>query len=237
MAFADHVLPHGPITMHGPDLWTVTGSLTNLPLPRTMVVWRHSEGLWLHSSVAVDEDTLEELLSLGPITHVVVPSGFHRLDGGAYGARFPEAQVLCPQRVRDKVESAVPVDASCEEVLPLLGIEVEHPGGTHPVELAYRVPFDGGYALVVCDLLFNIPERLPGFKGWVLEKIGSTGFFGVTGIGRAAIVKSRAEVADWLRLEADRPDLRAVFPAHGDPVLQGAQEALRQAAERLSPTR
>ncbi|TNE88313.1 MAG: hypothetical protein EP330_15440 [Deltaproteobacteria bacterium] len=235
MAFADHVLPHGPITPWFDNLWTVTGALPNMALPRTMCIWRGEDGLVLHSPVAVDEPTLDAILELGPVKYVVVPNGFHRLDGGVYKERFPEARLLAPAFARGKVEQMYPVDADVEHVLPPLGVACVHPAGTKPIELVYRMPVDGGHALVCADLLFNVEEHLPGIGGWFLRLVGSTGDFGMTRIGRMMILAQGKQLAAWLREEADRDGLRAFVPCHGTPIVDDCAERLRYAASRLDP--
>ncbi|MCO4743656.1 MAG: hypothetical protein KC912_02635 [Proteobacteria bacterium] len=233
MTYAEHVLPHGPLTRVAEDVWVIRGTLPRGPLPRNMVVVRHDGGVWLHSPVAVGEDVLAELLAMGPITHIVVPSGLHRLDAAVFAERFPTAQVLAPSFARERVEKLVKVHAHSEDGLKSLGVGFEQPHGTKPAELALRVPSGDGHVLVVCDLLFNIEGRLPGFGGWLVELIGSSGFFGMTRIGRMGMLSSASELASWLRAEADRDGLRAVIPAHGSPVVDDPGGRLRAAADRL----
>lgn len=229
------VLPHGPLTRLADDLWQVTGSLPNMALPRNMVVWRHpSGGLWLHSVVAVDEATLAQILALGEPRWMVVPSALHRLDAPWYADRFPGLTVLAPAAARARVAEKVAVAASCEEVLPGLGVVCLAPDGLKPEELVYRVPLaGGGAALVVNDCLFHLVEPVSGFGGFMLRLMGSWGFFGLTRIGRWFLLQERGAYQRWLRAMAADAELRVVTVSHGVAVTDGVAAKLREAADRL----
>ncbi len=236
--WAKHVLPHGPLEPLAPRLWRVRGTLPSFPLPREMIVWRDDAGdLLLHSVVAVDEPTVDALLALGAPRTMVVPSTMHRLDAGVYKARWPALQVVCPAAVRAKVQAAVPVDASAEDALPALGATVLVPDGTKPVELVYEVEAgDGSRALLFNDQVFHV-AHLPGLQGFVMRYLTrSTGFFGITGLGRWMLMTDRQALAAWLRAQADRGEVGVITMSHGEPILgRGAcAAALRAAAARLT---
>ena len=74
---------------------------------------------------------------------------------------------------------------------------------------------DGGETLVFNDGFMNLPARLPGFKGWVVKLIGSTGGPKVTWTARTFLVKDRRAYAAQLRQLAARPALARVVPGHG----------------------
>lgn len=229
------VSPHGELQELLPGLWCVTGSMPNNGLPRNMVLWRLPDGgLWVHSAVNLDPSHMAELEALGPPRVLVVPNGFHRLDAPAWKARYPDIQVVAPAASRAKVEEKLPVDATCEEALPAHGVVVHHPDGLKPAECCYELPLDGGrHALVWTDTLFNLPEHQPGFMGFMLRYVtGSTGHFGTTRLSRLMLVKDGRALSAWLRAQADRPGLAAVLVAHGEPVVDGVADRLREAAAR-----
>ena len=170
--------------------------------------------------------------ALGPVRVVVVPNRMHRYDAPRWRARYPEARFLCPAAAREAVEQVVPVDGTCEGELPALGVEVHALDGWKPGELAYELTVDGGRALVFCDCLFHLPHQ-PGWIGASLRWIGSTGFFGTTGIGRWFFMADRARWRGWLETQAKRTDLVALCVAHGAPVLDDCAGALAAAAHRL----
>lgn len=232
-AWSDHVQPHGPLTPLLPGVWQVEGTMARNPLPRTMLVARLPDGrLWLHSVVALDEPTLAELTALGPVGWIVVPSGMHRLDAAVYAERFPEAQVLCPAAAQDKVAEVVAVHATCEAVLPALGFRLHQPDGLKADELIYELPLQGGgAALIFCDAVFHLPHQ-PGFGGFLLRVMGSSGFFGTTRVGRW-FMGEVAPWAAWLRAQSERTDVRLLSMAHGDPITEDCARHLREAADRL----
>ena len=92
---------------------------------------------------------------------------------------------------------------------------------------------DGGETLIFNDGLMNLPASIPGFKGWVVKLIGSTGGPKVTWTARTFLVKDRPAYAAQLRALAARPGLRRIIPGHGAVITDGAAAALAGAADRL----
>jgi hypothetical protein len=227
-----HVLPHGPLVQLAPRLWQVQGTLPGMALPRAMTVWRMEDGgLWVHSAVACDDDTMGELAALGPVRVIVVPNGLHRLDAPAWKARFPEARLVCPDTSRAKVAERVAVDASDADVP---GVRTHTPPGLKPGENVYELDVGAGRALVFGDALFNVRHQ-PGFGGFVLRVLGSSGTFGMTPIARFSLLADSAAFAGWLREVGAWSDLSLLCLCHGDPVLADPGWKLKQAAERLHP--
>lgn len=236
--WAEHVLPHGPLTALSPRLWHVTGSLKQGPMPRTMTVWRMADGgLWLHSVVAMDDAGMAALAELGEPRIMVVPNGLHRMDCGAYKDRFPDLKVYAPAGARVRVEKVVPCDGTVEENAASWGVRVLAPDGLKRSEYIYELDcggVDAGptiRAWVVGDQLFHLDD-LPGVTGWILKWIGSSGFFGISGIGRMLLLTDRRAFSSWLRLQAlHAPDI--LIPAHGKVVTENASAKLSEAADRL----
>ena len=85
--------------------------------------------------------------------------------------------------------------------------------------------------LVFNDVLFNIPS-LPGFSGFVLKLMGSTGGPKVTRVGQFLVVKDKPALRAHLERLAV-PEVRRLVPGHGDLVQEGAPEVLREVAGRL----
>lgn len=225
-----HVLPHGPLTQLAPRVWQVTGTLGNMALPRNMTLWRMDDGtLWVHSAIACDDVTMAEIEALGRPSVIVVPNGYHRLDCGVWKARYPDARVVCPEASRARVEQAVKVD-SLDTDVP--GAVVHTPRGVKDVEHVYEIDAGAGQALVVCDALFNVPHQ-PGFGGFITRMIGSSGAFGMTRIGRFALLKDARAYRGWLEEMAEHPALAMVAVSHGDAILADAARKLKEAAARL----
>ena len=236
MAFADHILPHGPIRQLDERLWIVTGSLRNMPMPRNMVIWRQDDGqLLLHSTIALSADGMTALEDLGTIATQIVPSKYHRLDAAVYKARYPTMQVLCPTGARRDIEKMLAVDAPVEEVLETLGGSIPSVPGLGTWEHIYEVPCGRGHALIANDCLFNLREHLPGFSGLVMRYLtGSTGHFGTSRVGRYFLGDKKQSFGAWLHTQADRHDLTWLALSHGEPLTGEARvEGLREAARAL----
>jgi hypothetical protein len=229
-AWASHVLPHGPLQQLAPRVWQLTGTLPNMALPRNMTVWRMDDGgLWIHSAIACDDATLAQIEALGAPSVLVVPNGMHRLDAAVWKARFPALRVVGPEGSRAKAEEIVRLDGSDAEVP---GVTAHALPGLKDVEHAYALDSGAGRALVFCDALFNVRHQ-PGFQGFLLRIMGSTGAFVMTRLGRLLLLSDGAAFATWLRARAAEPDLALLCVAHGDPVLTDPGVKLRDAADRL----
>lgn len=231
--WARQVLPHGPLRPLVDGVWQVQGSLPKGAMTRNMVVFRLADGtLWLHSVVAVDEATLKQIESLGRPSLMVVPNPIHRRDAAVYKQRFPFLKVVCPKAARKQVEKVVVVDGVVEDVFPTQGVDFLRPDGLKDFELTYVLSAPSGKVLVFADALMNLPH-FPGFEGALLRFVGSTGFFGITRVGRLLLLRNRRSFADWLKQISALPGLCAISMAHGEPILHNCAERLLQARSRL----
>jgi hypothetical protein len=240
-----HILPHGAIEELAPNLWHVTGTLPSSTIvPREMVLYRLADAsLLIHSAIALNEAGMAKLESLGTPKILVVPNRIHRLDAGVYKQRYPQLIVVCPAAAKPYVEQVVAVDGIAEEVLRAYGIICHEPAGIRPQELVYELPLPTGKALVFTDILFNLnksylQQHLPTGEfllQWIgASAIGSSGFFGITGLGRRFFLKDRNAYRQWLEALADGiPDLRVISVAHGSPIVADCNYRLREAAARL----
>ncbi|HVV83019.1 MAG TPA: DUF4336 domain-containing protein, partial [Kofleriaceae bacterium] len=225
---------HGALTALADGLWTVDAELSSLPIGRRMTLVRLPDGgLAVHSAVACDDATMAAIDRLGPVRFVIVPSGFHRLDAPAFAARYPDARIVTTAASRARVGRRVDVHGDYGLVPggDLLSFE---PLDGLPAEAVFvhRAP-DGSETLVFNDGFMNLPASLPGFKGWLVKLMGSTGGPKVTRTARLALVKDRRAYADHLRRLAARPRLARVVPGHGAVIVDGAAAALVRAADGL----
>ncbi len=229
------VHPHGDITPLAENLWWVKSSQKGMPLPRNMVVLRLPSGeLVLHSVVCLDAARMSALEKLGTPRYMIVPNEGHRTDAPRYKARYPGLTVVGPAGSRKKIEEVIALDATCEEVLPGLGIVCHAQDGTKPQghELAYEVSVGGGdKALVFNDLLGNGP-KLTGFKGAIFNLLGSGGTLGVPRIVGMMFVGDKKKVRAFLEKLAETP-WKVITVSHGDPVTADCSARLREAAARL----
>lgn len=186
---------------------------------------------------------MAKLESLGTPKIMVVPNRIHRLDAGIYKQRYPQLVVVCPAAAKPYVEEKVAVDGIAEKILPTYGIICHEPQGIRPQELVYELPLPTGKALIFTDILFNLNktyfqqhlaqgEFLLQWLGASL--IGSSGFFGITGLGRRFFMQDRNAYRQWLLTLADNiPNLQVISVAHGSPIVADCNRRLREAAARL----
>ncbi len=228
------ILPHDDLEELAPGLWNVRGTLP-IPLRRNMVVYRLRDGsLMLHSVIAMTDAGMAKLDTLGKPSIIVVPQVGHRMDAAFYRARYPKAQVICPAAARAKVEEVVKVDATCEDVLPPLGVVVHRVEGMKGHELAYEVGIEGGRALIVCDILAN-SDYARTWAGVLMGRItgGIKTRLGIARIVRLLLVSDKKAARASVERLADIPNLRLVSVAHGVPVQQDCAAAIREAVCRL----
>ena len=230
----EHVHQHGAIETLTKGLWQVTGKLPRGNMPRNMVIYQlNGGGLLIHSAIALTDDGMAKLEALGKPELMIVPNGMHRLDASLWKERYPTLRVLAPEASRSAVAAKINVDETCESALPGYGIVCHAPDGIKPSELVYELPLPAAArALVVTDVLMNM-AKLPGLDGLLLHLLGSTGFFGITRIGRMMLLKDKVAFRDWLLRMAALPDLRVISVAHGLPITTQCAEKLRSAAGRL----
>ncbi len=238
-AWHSHVLPHSSIEELAPHLWHVTGILTDVVPPREMVVYRLPDStLLIHSAIALNEQGMAQLESLGTPKILVVPNRMHRLDAVVYKQRYPQLLVVCPSVAKPYVEEVVQVDASAEDVLADYGIICHQPAGIQEQELVYELPLPTGKALVFTDILFNLTEsylqqHIPK-QGFIFGWLGASGFFGITRFGKWFFMNNRDAYRQWLEWLADSvSDLRVICVAHGSPITTNCSQRLREAAARL----
>jgi hypothetical protein len=227
-----NVLPHGPVTELAENLRAVEGALPGMPLKRRMSVVLLADGrLVIHNPVALEEVEMAKLEAWGKPAYLVVPNGYHRLDSANFKRRYPDAKVVCPRGARQKVEEVVPVDLTYDEVPADDAGSFEHLDGVNEREGVLSVRSSDGVTLIFNDVLFNIPS-LPGFSGFVMKLIGSTGGPRVTLVGRLLVVKDKAALRAHLERLAV-PAVRRLIPGHGDLIEERAPEVLREVAGGL----
>lgn len=231
------VLPHGAITELEENLWTVTGSfdIPFNPLKRVMTIVRRQDGkLVLHGLMALEEKTQREVEALGEIAHLVVPSGFHRLDAGRYRERYPNARMYAPAGGRARVEKVAKIDATYDGYEADAATSLADIDGLARREGALVVKSKRGTTYVMNDALFNMPEHQTGVSGFVLKHVTqSTGGPKVSRTARIGLVADRAAYRSALEKIAGAKDLVRVIVAHHVPIEGDVGSALRKAAAGL----
>ena len=234
------VLPHGPIESLAENLWYVSGELPKMDLKRTMTVARLADGrLLLHSAIALDEDGMQALESLGKPSFLVVPSGYHRMDAPRYKARYPDITVLCPRGNRKRVEKVVPVD-HCYEDCPLPdpsddSVRLEYFDEGRRPEGIVLVRSEDGVTAIFNDVLFNVPHNKGLFWFVYGRLMGASGGPKATPIARLFLLRGATGrgYRTWLTAAAERGDIVRLVPGHGDLVDENVTGVLRDLAAGL----
>lgn len=229
------VLPHGRLTEVAPNILTVTGTI-HMPIgdfPRRMTIVRLRDGrLVIFSAIALDEAAMDEIDAFGDPARLIVPNAHHRLDAGIWKIRYPSLQVITPPAAREKVEDAVPVDATNVDFGDPAISWIVVPG-THSGESALRVDGADGTTLILNDIIGNIRDS-HGFSGWLLKLMGFAGDTPhVPGPVKMGMGKSRADLVAQLRAWAALPGLKRIIVSHGETIDQDPRGALIALADAL----
>ena len=212
------VLPHGPWERLTDNVWTVSAALPDMALRRRMTAVKLADGrVVIHGAACLEEPAMRELEAWGEPAVLVVPNGFHRLDAHAWKSRYSAMKVLCPKDAAPDVRKVVAVDGHFDgfpsdpgvSLTPLAGMSRRVPEG-----VLTAIAGDGRATLVFNDALFNHPH-LPGFTGWVMKAMGSTGGPRITGLMSFIGVSDRKALAAHYRQLAATPDLAFAVPGHG----------------------
>ncbi|MBM3269994.1 MAG: hypothetical protein FJZ01_20355 [Candidatus Sericytochromatia bacterium] len=218
-----------------PGLWEVTGKPQGFPIPRNMHLFRlPGDGLLVTGAMTLPDFGWDEIEELGTPELVMVTSPFHNANEAEFPGRHAFCKLIAPAATEEAIRKVLPVSERAEDVLPELGIGVLSPAGLRPLEVALDLPVEDGRALVFGDMLFNLPH-LPGLGGLITRLIGSSGFLGITRIGRAILLESAPAFQAWLRERAETEDLALLCFGHGTAVdgQQAARDGLLAAAARL----
>jgi hypothetical protein len=227
------VLPYAPIERLTPFLWTVSGASGAGALRRRMVLVRLRDGsVCVHSGIAMEEKDMQVVDAWGAVRWIVVPNGYHRLDAGWYRSRYPDARVVCPSVWVSKVSQKVQVDGVLEEMPSWEELRWEYVEGTSQREVAWWVYGDQDTSLVLNDIVFNHPH-MPGFSGWVMKMLGSTGGPRVTPVAKRLFVKDVDALKSQCLAWSKTPFLNRVVVSHGDVIAEDCSFVLQCVSERL----
>ena len=227
------VLAQGPLEKLDDGLWRIEGSLPGMALKRVMTIARLADGaLVIHNAIALDDAGMRALDALGKVAFIVVPNGYHRLDAPSFAKRYPDARVLAPRGARAKVEEVVTVNGDYGDLPADQHVRLEHLDGVRDGEGVMRVESDDGVTLVFNDLVFNMPH-MPGFSGFVMRVLGSSGGPRVTRIARMLLIKEKAAVRAHLERLAATPRLKRIVVSHHQVIVDAPSATLARVAATI----
>jgi hypothetical protein len=227
------VRPHGSLDQLEPNLWRAEGSLAKVPMKRVMTIARLSTGaLVVHNPIAMADDEMARIDGLGPVSYLVVPNGWHRLDAPAFAARYPSAVTLAPAGSLKRVRAMVPAARDLRDGPADPAVSLGTVAGTKDAEALMTVRSGSHTSVVFADAVFNMPHR-PGVSGFVLKHVTqSSGGPKTSRIARLFVLKDKAAFAAQLDQLAT-PGLTRVIVAHEDVIDRDPAGALRSIAASL----
>jgi len=205
------------------------GAGVSLPLRSTII--RLSDGtLWVHSPVRFTEAEASAIEALGPVRHIVAPSGFHHLYAGAALRRWPEARLSkSPALIKKRPDlsathvlgDGAPPWGEAIHALPIAGapsvaefVFVHVPSGT----------------LLVTDAVFNV-RSAPNLASRLAYRLMGIGDGLAMGRLFQWVHRDRRVVGESLRAVLSL-DIRRLVPCHGDVVDVDAHAALTRVWSR-----
>lgn len=213
------------------DIFAISGDLfAGLAyFPLRMLVLRLPTGLALWSPIALDADQAAAIDALGTVRWIIAPSKFHNLYLADAMTRWPNAQVLVPDGMAEKLKALDLSRAGRLAQLPAAFdgvIEARRIDGA-PIANEWVLLHVPSKTLIVCDLIFNIHAVKRWSAAWIFRMVGvwkrcaQSRMWRFFVKDRAAAAASLAAVMAW--------DFDRLVVAHGDVIETGGQAALAQA--------
>jgi hypothetical protein len=229
------VRPHGKLEQLSENIWWTWGSLPGMSLKRSMVVARRHDGdLVIHNAIALDDEGMRKIESLGEPRYMIVPNAGHRLDAPAFKNRYPSLQVFAPRGGRDAVTKVVHVDGIYEDFPADADVQLEMLHGVGDAEGAMVVRSNDGVTIVLNDAVFNMDRKRDPLGFLFTTLLGSAPGPRVSRLVKLLFVKDKKALREDLERFAEHPDLVRLVVAH-EKVAKGpdAAKALKQAATYL----
>ncbi|HEX6562982.1 MAG TPA: DUF4336 domain-containing protein [Chthoniobacterales bacterium] len=219
------------------DIWIADGPRVRFvvaSLPTRMIVVKLGDGsLWINSPVAVSDETLNQIETIGPIRYLVAPTTLHawRLEG--WRKRFPNAQLWGPPKV-SRGSSHIAFTGLLQNVAPA--------GWARDLE---QLVFKGNLfieeveflhkksrTLIITDFLQNYHAEEGDFAGNIVKKIGGVLNGGVPLDVRLSFIdrqRGRKVLARLLSWDFDK-----LIVAHGHCLKHDARALVENAFRWLS---
>lgn len=228
------------LTVIAPDLWEVRHQVIlpgGFPFPVRMTVIRLPDGsLVLVSPVPIDDALSTQLASLGPVAFLVAPNLLHHFFLAAAARRYPQARVLVPPGLEEKVGTLPPHTVLGEQVPPAwqgcLSVYVMDGQPKLNERVFLHHP---SRTLILTDLVFHILHPASWKTGLLLWMVGCRGRLAQSRLVRSITTNKPAAAASAARLLAQ--DFDRLVPAHGEVIADGARDRLAVALSSVLSAR
>lgn len=218
----------------GPSLYAVDGPTVpffGVPYPTRMALARLSAGgAWVWSPVALTDEIVELVNTVGPVHHIVSPNKIHHLFLAEWRDRWPEARLYAPPGLA-KRRPALHFDAELGDGPdPAWATDIDQVIIRGSLAMEEVVFFHRASSTAIfCDLIQRFPEeKIKGWKGVLMRLDGLVGKNGSTPrewrasfLRRGKARAAREKVLSW------KPDRLLI--AHGECAQTGATEIIDRA--------
>ena len=146
------------LTPFAHDVWidTRSGKFFGVETGSRMTIVRMRDGLFVHSPVALDDDTRRAVDALGPVRAVVAPSIFHHLYVGEWQRAYPDAIYgACPGLEWKRKDLAFDC-VLADEPHPVWKNELEQVYFSSRRENEVVFFHRGSRTMICCDALLNL---------------------------------------------------------------------------------
>jgi hypothetical protein len=218
------------LTVFAPGVWLDVAPvrIVGMRLTATMaVIDLGAAGLLLYSPLELTPERRAAVSSLGTVAHLYAPNVYHHMWIGPWAEAFPAAKLHAPAGLGHK-RGDLRIDRTHGAPEPAFaGVLDEHRIEGFRLEESVLVHRPSG-TLVLADLVHNV-GRPPG--AWARTYTRMMGFYDRVALSRmlrwAAFSDrsaARRSIDELLKQPFDR-----VIVGHGDPIGEGAREALAAA--------
>ncbi len=210
----------------GTNIWSVEqpSNFIGVPLGLRMTVIRlANRQLALHSVIPCSEETERAIQSLGEVRYLIVPNREHTRFINEWQQRYPDAQLYLPTATPLKQQSSpqctrLPLKHDNLHCLPINGLP-------RLQEFAFFHP--ESQTLILTDLAFNLGGEMSLWGKTFLQLNGAYNRFTPSRILKSWIKDNEAfrssiqQLTQW--------DFEQIIIAHGEPIVDNAKHAFRQA--------
>ncbi|HVU17512.1 MAG TPA: DUF4336 domain-containing protein [Candidatus Didemnitutus sp.] len=203
--------------------------LYGLPIGRQLVVARlPGGGLWIHSPIPVTAELRAELAALGPVRHVVAPSGLHDECLDTFQAEYPDATYHATPGLAQHLPK-VRFDATLSDTPYPEWADVFAQHLIQGMPRINEVVFlhRSSRSLLIADIALNFAPPGPWWFAAIMRLNGLWGKFKPSRLGgsfmqdKLAVRRSIDHILKW--------DFDRIIVGHGRNIETGGREAFRQA--------